>query len=147
MKFSDKLKRCREMRQLSQLELAKKAGLSQRTIAAYESQDVQPRSSNIVKLADALQVSAEYLKNEKMADPQHGAEMRDYVDAAHDRLVNEGNQDVAKLMKKTVALFAGGELSDDARDDYFEAVLHAYQIGKAEARRRREEEKSEGQEN
>ena len=37
MTFSDKIKRAREMVQLTQQELAKEVGVSQRTIASYES--------------------------------------------------------------------------------------------------------------
>lgn len=142
MNISDKIKRCRELKKLSQYDLAKLTGLSQRTIASYESQNVIPRASNIVKLSNALGVSVDYLTNDNLSDPQHGADMKEFVDSAKARLGAEAGEEVEALLNKTVALFAGGELSDEARDDYFSAVLHAYQIGKAEARRRKMEAES-----
>lgn len=50
MTFSDKIKRSREVAQLTQVELAELVGVSQRTIASYESGGAKARRSTIEKL-------------------------------------------------------------------------------------------------
>ncbi len=44
-----------------QIELAKKSGISQSTIACYYSRNSMPSAVQLVKLADALEVSVDYL--------------------------------------------------------------------------------------
>ena len=65
MEFSMKLKQARMQSGPTQEELAERAGLSQRSIAAYETQGVMARYSNIVKLAAVLHVAVEDLTNDK----------------------------------------------------------------------------------
>ena len=69
MEFSMKLKQERQRIGITQEELAARTGLSQRSIAAYESQGVSARYKNIVKLAAALQVAVEYLLNDEIQEP------------------------------------------------------------------------------
>ena len=64
MDFAKKIKNERKKLGITQQELAERAGLSQRTIAAYEVKSVTARRKNIVKLAGALHVAVEYLVNE-----------------------------------------------------------------------------------
>lgn len=71
MEFSLKLKQERQRIGISQEELAARAGLSQRSIAAYESQGVSARYKNVVKLAAVLQVTVEYLMNDEIYEPKY----------------------------------------------------------------------------
>ena len=57
MTFSDKIRAAREAAGLTQQQLADKTGVSQRTIASYESAGVIARASTMKKLAKALDVS------------------------------------------------------------------------------------------
>ena len=57
MTFSDKIKRAREVAKMTQHELAQEVGVSQRTIASYESGGARARKSTTEKLAHALKVS------------------------------------------------------------------------------------------
>ena len=57
MTFSDKIKRAREVAKMTQHELAQEVGVSQRTIASYESGGARARKSTTEKLARALKVS------------------------------------------------------------------------------------------
>ena len=82
MTFSDKIKRSREVRHLTQQQLADLVGVSKRTIASYESENKIARSSTIRKLADALQVSVDYLTDDSITDPEYGMEKRAYVEQA-----------------------------------------------------------------
>jgi len=134
MTFSDKIKRARGERKLSQQQLADMVGVSKRTIASYESTDAMARKSTLRKLAEALQVSVDYLAHDEITDPQHGIEKDAYVGQAHQLYGAKGAREVDALLDQNVALFAGGELSQEAKDDFFEAVMRAYLTCKEEAK-------------
>ena len=61
MSFAEKVKIARQALNLSQLELAKKAGLSDRSVYGYEKEGRFPTSPTLKKLADALGVNVSYL--------------------------------------------------------------------------------------
>lgn len=47
-----------------------------------------------------------------------------------------GARDVEALLNENAALFAGGELSQEEKDAFFEAVMRAYFASKDEARKK-----------
>ena len=59
--FPDRLKRARELRQMSQGDLAKKAKLQPSAVSHFETGSRKPSFENLSKLADALEVSTDYL--------------------------------------------------------------------------------------
>jgi transcriptional regulator with XRE-family HTH domain len=59
--FAKRLKEMREMRGLSQAELAKKTRLQPTAISHFETQGRAPSFDNLRRLADALNVSTDYL--------------------------------------------------------------------------------------
>ena len=69
MNFVMKLKQERHRIGITQEELAARTGLSQRSIAAYESQGVVAHYRNIVKLAAVLQVTVKYLIDDEIQEP------------------------------------------------------------------------------
>lgn len=135
MTFSDKIKRSREVRHLSQQQLADLTGVSKRTIASYESTSAIARPSTMRKLAEALMVSVDYLQNDTITDPTHGLEKKEYVDEARQRYGEKAAKEMDFLLEKNAALFAGGELSQEAKDAFFEAVMKAYLTCKDEAKK------------
>lgn len=135
MTFSDKIKRSREVRGLTQQQLADLVGVSKRTIASYESSGAIARSSTMRKLAEALQVSYDYLSKDSVTDPQYGMEKMPYIDEARNRYGNTAAREVDELLERNAALFAGGELSEEAKEAFFQAVTKAYLECKEEARR------------
>jgi len=60
--FSERLRYVRKLRKLSQKALAKACGLSQSAISNYES-EARKQAKNVFPLAEALQVSADWLAN------------------------------------------------------------------------------------
>jgi transcriptional regulator with XRE-family HTH domain len=72
--FSKRLKEVREMRGLSQVDLAKKARLQPTAISHFETGGRAPSFDNLRRLADALNVSTDYLIGRadelKMAGPE-----------------------------------------------------------------------------
>lgn len=134
MTFSDKIKRSREVAGLTQQELANLVGVSKRTIASYECTNAMARRSTIVKLASALKVSVKYLSDPECTDPLADIEKDAHVEEARRRYGSPGARDVEALLSDNAALFAGGELSQDEKDAFFEAVMRAYVASKDAAK-------------
>ena len=66
MKFSDKLRMARKAKKLTQAALAEQAGLSLRTIIAYEKGETYPQKRSTYQvLAGLLDVPLDYLRNEE----------------------------------------------------------------------------------
>ncbi len=124
--FREKLIAHRGQLGLSQAELGQLAGIGKRTITSYETDGRIPHAAQLYKLAKALGVSPEYLRNDEIDDPHHGEERADYIESARARFGPKGARDVERLLAQNAALFAGGELSEQAKDAFFQAVMKAY---------------------
>ena len=59
--FPLRLRNAREMRELSQLDLAERAQLQQAAVSHYESGTRRPSLRNLRRLSDALEVTTDYL--------------------------------------------------------------------------------------
>ena len=62
-------------------------------------------------------------------------EKQEYVDAAREQFGDKAASEVDFLLEKNSALFAGGDLSQEAKDDFFAAVMKAYLTCKDEAKK------------
>ena len=61
MGFSERLKKLRKQAQLTQVDVAKKLGISQPAYASWEHGVKKPTQENLVKIAQVLNVSVDYL--------------------------------------------------------------------------------------
>lgn len=136
MLFSDKIKIARGATGLTQQQLADAIGVSKRTIAAYETDNVRPRSRHLFRLARALGVSQEYLEKDEVTDPQQGLDREPYLDLARSRYGEDAAREMDELLSRNTALFAGGSLSEEAKDAFFTAIAKAYLACKDEAQKR-----------
>ncbi len=134
MTFSDKIKRARGAADLTQQELADMVGVSKRTIASYECSNAIARRTTMEKLAAALKVSVKYLSDPDCTDPLEDIEKDTHVLEARRLYGSAGARDVDTLLSENAALFAGGELSQEQKDAFFEAVMKAYITSKEAAR-------------
>ena len=125
----------RTSQNLTQKELAELVGVSQRAIAAYESSGTIARISTMRKLAHALNVSYDYLKHDEITDPSYGIEKMDYIDEVHGQLGEKAARDINNILEANRALFAGGELDEEAKDAFYQAVTKAYLSCKMEAKK------------
>lgn len=57
----DQIKQCREALQMTKSELAEEAGLTPAAITQFENGDREPSLESLKKLADALEISVNYL--------------------------------------------------------------------------------------
>lgn len=61
MEFSERLKKLRKQAQLTQVDVAEKLGISQPAYASWERGIKKPTQENLVKIAQILNVSVDYL--------------------------------------------------------------------------------------
>lgn len=132
--FGAKVKEARDILGISQGALAEAVGVTQRSITAYETGKTRPRGGTARKLARALQVSVDYLLDDEIEDPRHGIEKDPYLEKMRDTYGARGEEEARLLLEKNMALFAGGSLSQEAKDAFFEAIMTAYVTCKEEAR-------------
>ena len=133
--FAEKVKETREELGLSQGVLAERVGVSQRSITAYETGAAKPRGLTARKLARALNVSLDYLLNDDISDPESGIEKDPYLEMVRGAYGTHSEKEAEALLQKNMALFAGGALSQEAKDAFFEAVMTAYVTCKEEAKK------------
>ena len=103
--FGAKVKEQRGNLGLSQKQLAEKAGMGIRTITSYELGERKP-----------------YQAQEYVEDMRKNSGTREALD-------------LQKMLAENTALFAGGTLSEEAKDAYFQAVAEAYYDCKKAARK------------
>ena len=124
--FREKLIARRAELGLSQGELSASAGIGKRTSTSYETDGRLPQPAQLYKLARALGVSPEYLRNDAATDPLEGLESMDYAESARRKYGAGEAREVEALLRENAALFAGGTLSEEAKDAFFQAVMKAY---------------------
>ena len=108
--FSEKVREARQLLNLSQEELGKLVGVSSRAVVAYETTATKPRAATLRKLADTLNVSVDYLKNDDIDDPLYGIEKQPFVDEARALYGSKAAREIDFLMERNAALFAVGEI-------------------------------------
>ena len=133
MTFGEKVKEARLAQNLSQTELSKMTGISERSLYTYEQLGTIPRMSNVKKLAEALKVSSSYLIDEAETDPQSHIAEELFVASAKAKHGYKGAKDAQEVIGRTKALLAGGDLDDDAKEVFFRALMEVYLESKADA--------------
>lgn len=133
--FAEKVKMARSELDMTQSELGEATGVSLRSILDYEKGKKYPRQSTLLKLAKALQVSSRFLSDDSCDDPLADIERDGFITEARERYGSKGARDINRLLAENAAVFAGGELSQDQKDKFFQAVMTAYVTSKEEARK------------
>lgn len=133
-RLSDKIRESRERLELKQEQLAELTGVSRRSVIAYETGSAIPRERTMRKLAEALGVTQYYLTHDDCDNPDAGIDEEPFVQAARDAFGKKGADEMADLLQRNQALFAGGTLSESQKDMFFEAVSKAYFMNKEHAR-------------
>ncbi len=127
MKFGEKIKDARKKSGLSQEEFAKKIGVSLRTVTNYETGDRYPKKREMYYIiADVLNVDINYLLTEDEAFLLKAEEQYGYM----------GKKQAQTLVSEIGALFSGGTLSEDDRDEMMRAIQQAYWVAKEKNKHR-----------
>lgn len=121
MGFKERLKEKRSEAKLTQTELAKKAGVSDRTIQNYELGTRRPQNMEVAqKLAEALNTSVDSLLGTSGI----------LVVQAQEKGGAKAARDIDVMVSDVTAAFAGGRLDDEALDGAMQALTKAYWIAK-----------------
>lgn len=122
MKLSEKLKVLRKENKLTQYGLAKATNCNIRTIANYEGGFTYPRTHELYRaLADALHVNVNYLLTEDET----------FLLEAKDRYKDKGIEHAKMITEELVALFEGGSVDEEDKDELMKSIQEAYNISKA----------------
>ena len=134
MTFGEKLMSTRIALNLSQIELAEKAGITERSIYNYEQTGILPRSAVLKRLAEALNVSVAYLMDEDETDKMKNNDEELFIANAKNEFGHKGAREAQAVLDKASALFAGGELDEAAKDIFIKSLMEVYLESKVEAR-------------
>ena len=134
MTFGEKLKSARLALNLSQIELAQKAGITERSIYSYEQTGTFPKSPVPKKLAEALGVSVSYLLDDDEPGEQAIFDQDGFFESAKKGFGYKGEREAREVVARAAALFAGGDLDKEAKDVFFQSLMEVYLESKTEAR-------------
>jgi len=117
MLFGDRLRKLREDAGMTQVELGKKVGVSERVIGYYESNDRFPRKQETLqKISEVFNVSVDFLIGSDSA----------FINQAGKQYGYSGKKQAKDILNDINALFAGGELPEEDRDEFFRMVTEMY---------------------
>ena len=133
---SEKIRARRIEMQLTQTELAQKAGITMRTVSKYETGAANPRGLNLHRLSEVLGLSEAYLTNPEIEDPSYGLEEAPYVCEVRSVYGRKAGADMQQLLEGVQAMFAGGSTPQEDKDLFFQAVMQAYMETKKDAQER-----------
>ena len=120
MTFSERLKKIRTEKEITQEQLAQRSGISRRMIQKYESAIARPRYAAAEKLAAALEIPV----------PELLGENGTFLAQAADQYGSRGAKQAEQLMAEVTGLFAGGEMAEEDMDVMMKAISDAYWIAK-----------------
>ena len=138
--FAQKLLEERKKRNMTQTDVGKLIGISQRMVLEYETAGRRPHQKRMELLAEKLDIPYEYLSDDRydsleqylhrndepeVTEPEQAIE-----DVATDspRAESEARarREAEFLKTRSLALFAGAELPQEAKDAFFESLYEAY---------------------
>jgi transcriptional regulator with XRE-family HTH domain len=129
-RFPEKLRTARKEKELNQTELAQAVGLTQRSLTNYECGRAIPRPATIRKLAEALDVTVEYLTNDATDDPDAKRGEEAQIAMARERFGSKGAREVSDLLNRSLEMLAGGSVPQEDKDAFFQALMTAYVTAK-----------------
>lgn len=134
--FAEKVSHARSELGLQVKELAEEVGVSTKTIFDYEKGRKRPRQTTLLKLAKALQVSAKFLTDDNCDNPLEDIEKDSYIAAARSSYGARGGRDMDELLNDGIAFFAGGDVPQEDKDKFFDALMSAYVMSKEAAKKK-----------
>lgn len=136
MQFSEKLRLLREEHNLSQIELAKKIGVTERTIYNYETNDRIPKIDVVTSIAHVFGVTVDALVSDKEPSSSPDTDKEEFLQTVKRHYGSRGKKEAEALLERASALFAGGDLDEDAKEEFFQSLTSAFLTAKKEARKK-----------
>lgn len=134
--FPEKLYLARSKAKMTQKDLAVACGVTRRMIVSYENGDKKPRMGTLINLAGALNVSIEYLKNDDCNDPTKDVENDKYVERVYEKGGAKEALNASEILSQAAALMAGGEIPQEEKEMFAEAMIRMLEFCSTEAKRR-----------
>ena len=117
MLFGDRLRNLREDAKMTQTQLGKLVGVSDRVIGYYESNDRFPKKpETLQKLSEVFKVSVDFLVGTDGS----------FVQDAIGQFGYTGGKQAKEVLTDVQALFAGGSLPEEDRDEFFRLITEMY---------------------
>ena len=126
MTLGEKILKGRKAKGLTQQALADRCGVSKRTIASYETDGRLPHTHTLKILARELGYTADYLSDDTQDEFHMPTEEQRYIQNLRETYGDTMADEIDELLTKSVSLFAGGTLAQEAKDQYFLALTNAY---------------------
>lgn len=138
MSFGEKLRALRKASGLSQAELARQLGITERSVHNYEGNYRYPKGRDVlVGMAEIFGVSVDYLLEEAPSDGETFSKGDEaFLAQAAQAYGSRGRREAEELVARTGAMFAGGALSETDKDAFFQSITQAYFEAKEAARRK-----------
>ena len=134
MMLGEKIRNNRLALNLSQIELAEKVGISERTVYNYEQTSTYPKPDVLKKLAAALNVTVNYLLDEDETDKRSDIDLESFFSKAKEAYGYKGAREAREVISRAAALLAEGDLDEQAKELFYQSLTEAYLESKAEAR-------------
>ena len=134
--FPEKLLEARKNARLTHTALAEKLGVSRRAVYAWENGVSVPRKNMIKKIAEALGVTVFYLTDDTAQSPDEGRVREENVNLAQQMFGAKGKKEYSDLLERNSAFFAGGNIPQEDKDEFFQVLMTAYVTAKEEAKKR-----------
>ena len=117
MKLSEKIRKLRTEKGVTQTQLAEAIGVSMRMVQEYETNGRYPRNRDTYrKMAEFFGVDVNYLLTED----------EEFATAAAEKYGSRGAKQAEQVLEQVKGLFAGGKMEDDDMDAMMRAIQEAY---------------------
>ena len=134
MQYGEKIKAAREAAGMTQKQLAEKVGVTVRTIQLYEANDRQPKNATaLIAIAHALGVETDYFLSAQEIERIKEAEA--FLAESAKKFGSRGKAQAQLILNQTSALFAGGELDEEDKDAFFQAMSEIFFDAKNQAKK------------
>jgi len=126
MRFGDKIKEQRTLRNLTQDEFARAMGISRRTLCYYEEGKTYPQNRTFYKkLANYFEMDINYFLTED----------EEFLTEAALKYGRRGLSQAQLVLDQASALFAGGDLSEEDKQAFMQELQELYLDSKERAKK------------
>lgn len=114
--FAKRLRKLRRDRKMTRIVFAEKCGLVPATVLNYENGKRIPAADMAVKMAEVLDITVGELMGVEKNEEEKRTEAA--INRIRDLYGNKKAKQAEEMLKNTESLFAGGDLSPEAQEDY-----------------------------
>lgn len=134
MKLSNKIQLARLKLKLSLEQLSALTKISVKSLIDYEQKDLMPKTHTLRKLALALNVSEYYLLHDDESNPDANKDKELFFNEVKHKFGNKAHKEVQTVFEQTNSLFAGGNIDNDAKEVFEQALMMVYMDSKTNAK-------------